>query len=169
MTEGWVSELFRLSLWLLGGLIVGAIFGHALWGLLLCGFIYLGRLLYHLKKIVRWLTKGAMAAPPNVSGIAEHIGDLVYQRQRRSLKRRRRLADMVSSFRDSMVNIPDGLVLMDEQRKVSWFNNAAREYLGLKYPTDIDQRIDNLVRQPVFTDYMRVWNQHITALKRKDV
>jgi len=154
MTEGWVSELFRLSLWLLGGLIVGAIFGHALWGLLLCGLIYIGRLLYHLKKIVRWLTKGAMAAPPNVSGIAEHIGDLVYQRQRRSLKRRRRLADMVSSFRDSMVNIPDGLVLMDEQRKVSWFNNAAREYLGLKYPTDIDQRIDNLVRQPVFTDYI---------------
>ncbi len=154
MSEGWGNELLRLGLWLIGGLIVGAVFGHALWGLLLSSLVYLGQLLYHLKRIVRWLSKGAVGAPPNVGGIAEYIGEQVYQRQRRNLKRRRRLAGMVSSFRDSMANIPDGLVLLNEQRKISWFNNAAREYLGLKYPADIDQRIDNLVRQPVFTDYI---------------
>lgn len=154
MNDGWQNELLRFVFWLLGGLIVGTIAGHSLWGIVVGSVLYLIQLLYNLRRIVRWLAKGAVGSPPDVPGIAEQIGELVYQRQRRNLKRRRRLADMVSNFRDSMANIPDGLVLIDEQRNISWFNNAARRFLGLKYPADIDQRIDNLVRHPTFTDYI---------------
>lgn len=156
MKQSWRGELLRLGLWLLGGLTLGAIVGYPLPGLLSGGLGYLCWLLYSLRQIVRWLGRGAVGAPPNVRGIAEHIGDLVYRRQRRNIKRRRRLANMVSSFRDSMASIPDGLVLIDQQRNIEWFNNAAREYLGLNYPADIGQRIDNLVRHPTFTDYILV-------------
>jgi len=154
VNEGWQNELGKLALWLISGLILGAIFGYAVWGLAIGSLIYLGRLLYTLKRVVRWLSKGAVGAPPNVTGVAEHITSLVYQRQRRNRNRHRRLTEMVSSFRDSTASIPDGLVLMDDGRGITWFNNAAREYLGLKYPDDIGQRIDNLVRHPTFTDYI---------------
>jgi len=154
MNEGWQNELLRFSFWLLGGLIVGAIVGYPHWGVASGSVLYLIQLLYNLKRLLRWLNKGAVGSPPDVTGVSEQIADLIYQRQRRDLKRRRRLADMVSNFRDSMANIPDGLVLMDEQRNISWFNNAARQFLGLKYPADINQRIDNLVRHPTFTDYI---------------
>ncbi|MBL1292735.1 MAG: phosphate regulon sensor histidine kinase PhoR [Thiotrichales bacterium] len=154
MNEGWQNELLRFAFWLLGGLIVGAIVGYPHWGVASGSVLYLIQLLYNLKRLLRWLNKGAVGSPPDVTGVSEQIADLIYQRQRRNLKRRRRLANMVSNFRDSMANIPDGLVLMDEQRNISWFNNAARQFLGLKYPTDINQRIDNLVRHPTFTDYI---------------
>lgn len=154
MNEGWQYELLRFVFWVIGGLIVGTIFGYPHWGVAGGTVFYLALLFYDLKRLLRWLNKGAVGLPPDVTGVLEHIADLVYQRQRRDLKRRRRLAEMVSNFRDSMANIPDGLVLIDEQRNISWFNNTAKQFLGLKYPTDIDQRIDNLVRHPKFTDYI---------------
>jgi len=154
MNEGWKNELLKFIFWLIGGWIVGAIFGYPLWGIVAGSVLYLAQLLHNLNRLVRWLTKGAVGSPPDVAGVSEHIADLVYQRQRRNLKRRRRLANMVSNFRDSMANIPDGLVLIDEQRNISWFNKTAKKFLGLKYPTDIDQRIDNLVRHPTFTDFI---------------
>ena len=90
MIEGWRSEFLHLLLWLSGGWVLGLIFGHPLWGLIGGLIVYLCWLLIALKRIVRWLSKGAVGAPPNVRGIAERIVDLVYQRQRRNLKRRQR-------------------------------------------------------------------------------
>ncbi len=156
MKRSWRGEIFRLCLWLIAGLIIGSNLGYPLLGLTVGCVIYCSWLLYSLRRVIRWLDRGAIGPPPYVKGIGEHIGVLVYARQRRNIKRRRRLADMVSSFRDSMASIPDGLVLIDQQRNIEWFNNAAKEYLNLNYPTDIGQRIDNLVRQPTFTDYILV-------------
>ena len=160
MKQSWRGEIFRLCLWLIAGIVVGSNFGYPILGLTIGCVIYCCWLLFSLRQLIRWLDRGAVGPPPYVKGIGEHIGVLVYARQRRNIKRRRRLADMVSSFRDSMASIPDGLVLIDNHRNIEWFNNAAKEYLSLDYPTDIGQRIDNLVRHPTFTDYIVLADHH---------
>lgn len=155
MKQGRQQELIRLSLALIAGWLLGLVVGYPAWGMLLGLVAYVLLLLRALLGLSRWLAKGAVGLPPRQSGICEQIGDYVYQRQRRSLKRGRRLADMVSSFRDSMGAIPDGLVVLDQQRGIEWCNGIARHFLGLRYPTDIGQRIDNLVRDPLFTSYVQ--------------
>jgi two-component system phosphate regulon sensor histidine kinase PhoR len=49
--------------------------------------------------------------------------------------------------------MPDGAVVLDDAGQILWFNSAAQRILGLG-PRDVGQRIDNLIRNPRFVDYV---------------
>ena len=49
---------------------------------------------------------------------------------------------------------PTGVLLLDENDQVTWGNANAAYYLGLEFPRDYRQHITNLVRRPVFVNYL---------------
>jgi len=50
--------------------------------------------------------------------------------------------------------MPDGVVLLNDESEILWFNRKASELLGLRRKTDFGIRIENLVRQPEFSRYL---------------
>lgn len=54
----------------------------------------------------------------------------------------------------SSESLPDGVIVIDAENKVLQTNLKAEEFLGVRYPDDIGQRIDNLVRYPRFVRFL---------------
>jgi len=69
-------------------------------------------------------------------------------------RRRRQLIDNLGEFRQGADALPDGVVMYNQFNNILWCNSQARELLGLKWPTDQGQRLDNLIRYPQFSEYL---------------
>ena len=50
--------------------------------------------------------------------------------------------------------MPDGAILLGPTREILWFNPMAADWLGLRRKLDYGIRIDNLIRQPEFVEYV---------------
>ncbi len=51
--------------------------------------------------------------------------------------------------------MPDGVVVLNPQTEILWFNRTAARLLGFRGKGDIGLRIENLLRQPEFVRYLR--------------
>jgi two-component system phosphate regulon sensor histidine kinase PhoR len=78
-----------------------------------------------------------------------------YRLQRRYAKRKKRLARVIREFRESTAAMPDGTIVLDSDLRISWFNGAAIQLLGLAGNRDIGQPIASLLRAPAFERYIR--------------
>ena len=75
-------------------------------------------------------------------------------RQRRKYKDRlaysdKRLEDFLAALQAS----PNGVVLMDADDRIEWFNQTAAEHFGLDARRDAEQHFTNLVRDPLIAAY----------------
>lgn len=74
--------------------------------------------------------------------------------QRGNRRRRRQLINNLGEFRQGADALPDGVVMYNQHNNILWCNSQAKELLGLKWPTDQGQRLDNLIRYPQFSEYL---------------
>ena len=65
----------------------------------------------------------------------------------RFMTRSRRIASSLRDLRNAASQLPDAVVLLDQQQQVRWFNHAAENLLGLRRPRDrgvpLQQRLAN--------------------------
>jgi len=61
----------------------------------------------------------------------------------------RRLQDFLLAIQAS----PNGVILLDDESRIDWFNDTAASHLGLDFKKDRLQHIVHLVRDPLFTRY----------------
>ncbi|MDE2307262.1 MAG: PAS domain-containing protein, partial [Xanthomonadaceae bacterium] len=54
----------------------------------------------------------------------------------RFMTRTRRIASSLRDLRSAAGNLPDAVVLLDNEQHVRWFNHAAEDLLGLRRPQD---------------------------------
>lgn len=153
MPSPWRNELLRFGLLLLLGLVLGAMIGNTRLVLLFTVFIYLGRHFYWLYRLERWLARERRAVPPDAPGIWGEVFHHLYRHYRGNRKRKQRIAGLMHAFRESTSAMPDGAIILNSQWQIAWFNEAARRVLGLA-KQDIGQRIANLLRNPLFIDYL---------------
>ncbi len=149
----WPGEIARIATVLLISLIVGWLTGYTLLFLLLAVSAMLGWHLFHLRRLELWLRKGARHEPPQSRGVWNEVYYHFYRMRERSNRRKRRLASVISRFRESTAALPDATIVMSANGEIEWFNDAARSLLGLRAPQDVGQRINNLLRHPRFTRY----------------
>ena len=57
-------------------------------------------------------------------------------------------------FRDGAEALPDAALMLSEELTIEWGNKKAQRLLGVRWPEDFGQRIDNLLRAPEFSDYL---------------
>jgi len=54
----------------------------------------------------------------------------------------------------STAALPNGVVILNAQREIMWFNRMAARLLNLRRTADLGMRIENLLREPQFVRYL---------------
>ncbi len=154
MSNPWVRELWRMVALFGSALFVGWLLGvpHVMLTSALMG--YLGWHLYNLHRLERWYHRRKKTEPPAASGIWGEVFEHIYQLQRSDRQRKKKLATILSRFKESTAAMPDATVVLTEDDYIEWFNKAAKRYLGLQSKQDIGQRIDNLIRHSRFSEFL---------------
>ena len=103
----------------------------------------------------RWLESGRRQPDATGSGLWAEMQYLVARRRQAAFSEKRHLVKLLRAFRDAAAALPDAVVALDEDHRIQWFNAAARNLLGLKYPQDVGGHVTNLLRAPRIVDWLR--------------
>lgn len=135
---------------------LGWLLGFPLQALLVAAVAYILWLLYRMASMVRWLTAGASkrSAPPTV-GMMDDIVRLVHQEKSYSRKQKNRFKRSLLQFNNLASELPDATVVLDSNNVIRWANVAARNLLNVNSERDRGQRIDNLIRDPEFHEFLK--------------
>jgi two-component system phosphate regulon sensor histidine kinase PhoR len=153
------SAFLYVTLRVLAALALGAVLGWftgSLWAGL-CGvlLLYLAWNLWQLRELHFWLQHRSVADPPDALGLWGDVVAQVVRLHRRKRFHKERLTRLFRELRRSTAAMPDGVIMLDPQGEIVWFNRKAGEMLDLSRRADLGLRIDNLVRHPDFVQYLR--------------
>lgn len=148
----WLSLAFRVLVGVLLCSLVGAMYGQALEGAFVALAAFVAYWLYQMQRVRRWLQDPDLP-PPDIWGSWGELTSRIYAIQRTSRMTQQRLEASVRYLQDSFTSMRDGVVMVDAQGAIEWFNDAAQPLLGLRYPEDAGQSLTNLVRAPEFRRY----------------
>jgi two-component system phosphate regulon sensor histidine kinase PhoR len=149
------QALFRLAGTLLLALIAGLIFGH-LGGILIAVLsVYLALQVLNLLRLDRWLRLRRTELPPDINGPWGEVVATVNRIYRRKQFHKARVVRLLREFRRLTAAMPDGAVLLGPNNEIIWFNRHAASWLGLRRKLDFGIRIENLVRDPQFIQYLK--------------
>ncbi len=151
----WPAALLRLAVLIGAFVALGLLFGEVVLGILAGSLLYLVWNLVNQVRLERWLREGRKLDPPHSRGVWGHIFNGIYRLQSRQRKRRRKLTRILQGIRESINAMPDGAVILREHGEIQWWNDVARELLGFRWPQDEGQRIDNIIRHPEFSAFIR--------------
>ena len=154
-SSGWLSLSVRLTLASAVGLVVGFISGAPWAGLAAVLGLYLVFQLYNLVRMLRWLRADQVALAPDLSGPWGELVAMVARLYRRKQFHKQRLLRLLRELRRSTAAMPDGVVVLNPQAEILWFNRTSARLLGFRGKSDFGLRIENLVRQPEFVRYLR--------------
>jgi two-component system phosphate regulon sensor histidine kinase PhoR len=144
----------RVALIAVAGMVLGMLWGRPATGAAIALALILARELQQLRRLQRWLRTDRLDEAPDAGGVWSDVVDMVARLHRRKQYHKRRLLRLVRELRRSTAAIPDGVVLLNPQAEILWFNRMAARLLTLRLRSDVGLRIDNLVRQPEFVRYL---------------
>ncbi|PKG57080.1 two-component system sensor histidine kinase PhoR [Shewanella sp. Choline-02u-19] len=145
----------RLVIYLLLCLVVGLLVNEVFWILLLGCICLLFWNYRQLSRLNYWLWHDRRLTPPNGSGSWEGVFNGIYRLQGKNRKRVSQLAFLLGRFRQGAEALPDAAVVLDAEHNILWCNKLAQLLLGFVWPQDNGQRIDNLIRHPDFSNYLK--------------
>lgn len=154
MIDVWRLEIWKAIGLLVAALLLGASVGHLALFLLGATVIYLATHLYNLHRLEHWLRVGRRYHPPDAGGVWGDVFHELYRLQQRNRRRKRRLAQFLDRFERVFSALPDATVVLGSDYTIQWANEAATRLLNLRWPQDSGRRIQNLVRIPLFLEYV---------------
>ena len=105
------------------------------------------------RRVLRWLRDGAAIDLSMGWGIwsevVERMRHLLRAREKQGLESKTRLQDFLAALQAS----PNGVVLLDADYRIEWFNQMASSHFGFEPQRDILQHFTNLVRDPALVAY----------------
>jgi len=137
-----------LALDLLSELLATTFFAHIIWHYL------------YLNKLNNWLWNSKSTILPEGKYEWEHAFIGIYNLQNRLSSRRKKLARMISRFREGAEALPDAVVVFQSAGEIVWCNRLAQVQLGFKWPGDGGENITNLIRNPDFVNYLKNQDFH---------
>lgn len=156
MTKSWISEAWRLALGLFVAFVAGLITGYT--SIVLIGFLllYAGWMIFRFAELEQWLRDGGSTKrAPDVVGTASEIMQLIHRHRKFTDKRQDRLRASLTRFNDMAAELPDATIVLNENRQIIWANAAASSLMGIQRKRDQGQRIDNLIRDPAFLQFLQ--------------
>jgi two-component system phosphate regulon sensor histidine kinase PhoR len=153
-TQAWWFAAGRL----LGTVVIGCGAGWLLgnvWGGLACALaLHLTWLLANLFRLEWWLRHRSYADPPDVGGVWGEIIAQIVRLHRRKRFHKQRFVQLMRQLQRSTAALPDGVVILNAQREIVWFNRMAARLLNLRRTADLGMRIEHLMREPEFVRYL---------------
>src|SRR5579864_8903693 len=145
-TQAWWFAAGRLLGTVVIGCAAGWLFGNV-WGGLACALaLHLAWVLANLFRLEWWLRHRSYADPPDVGGVWGEIIAQIVRLHRRKRFHKQRFVQLMRQLQRSTAALPNGVVILNAQREIVWFNPMAARLLEL--------RIENLLREPEFVRYL---------------
>ena len=113
---------------------------------------------HHLRQLTRlwnWLDQPLGTPLPAGGGAWEGVFAALHRRARHAAEERSQLGTVLERFRHAAQALPDGVVILDANHAIEWFNPTAEMHLGLNPEQDIGYPITNLLREPAFINYIQ--------------
>src|ERR1700728_1627359 len=155
-TQVWWFAAGRLLGTVLIGCAVGWLVGSP-WGGLACALaLHLAWVLANLFRLEWWLRHRSFADPPDVGGVWGEIIAQIVRLHRRKRFHKQRFVQLIRQLQRSTAALPNGVVILNGQREIIWFNRMAGRLLNLRRTADLGLRIENLLREPEFARYLAV-------------
>lgn len=152
MLKGFSAELQRIALLCLLGFVLGLLTDNMGWSLLLSCSLYIGWMLLKMRQLNRWLNHANPEETPEASGIWGIIFDKIHQLQRHQVQEKEKLQAVVKRIQEISSALKDGLIILDSQGHLDFWNPAAHRMLGL-HLKDQGQSVINFLRHPKFVSY----------------
>jgi two-component system phosphate regulon sensor histidine kinase PhoR len=155
-TQAWWFAAGRLLATALVGLVLGWLFGNVWIGLGAALALHLGWQLINLFRLEWWLRHRSFADPPDVGGVFGEIIAQIVRLHRRKRFHKQRFVQLMRQLQRSTAALPNGVVILNAQREIIWFNRMAARLLDLRRTADLGLRIENLLRSPQFARYLEI-------------
>jgi two-component system phosphate regulon sensor histidine kinase PhoR len=168
-THAWWMAILRLLGTATLGIVLGWLFDHVWAGVATLLALHLLWQLATLFRLDWWVRHRSYAAPPDLGGAWGTIVAQVMRLHRRKRFHKQRFIQLVRQIQRSTAALPDGVVILNAQREIVWFNRTASTLLGLRGHDDFGLRIDNLLRQPEFGRYLRDAQYEVPLVIRANV
>jgi two-component system, OmpR family, phosphate regulon sensor histidine kinase PhoR len=154
-TQAWWFAAGRLLGTVLVGAGAGWLLGRHPWVGLACALtLHLAWVLANLFRVEWWLRHRNYAEPPNVGGVWGEIIAQIVRLHRRKRFHKQRFVQLMRQLQRSTAALPNGVVILNAQREIMWFNRMAARLLNLRRTADLGMRIENLLREPEFVRYL---------------
>jgi two-component system, OmpR family, phosphate regulon sensor histidine kinase PhoR len=163
-----VYVALRVAAALAAGAALGWLAGTVWLGVSAALALYLAFNLWQLRSLHFWLQHRSVADPPDAMGLWGDVVAQVVRLHRRKRFHKERLTRLFRELRRSTAAMPDGVVMLDPQSEIVWFNRKAAELLDLSRRADLGLRIDNLVRNPEFVRYLHGGHYSLPVIVRID-
>ena len=144
-------EIFGITL--LVFTLIGLIAGNVTFWLLIAALAYVAWNFYNLNRLTKWLSSPTKKIPETV-GVWDEVYYQLYHLYQRQRKAKRKLTSIVTRFQESTQALPYATIVLNKDKEIEWFNNAAMKMFSLNSGYDVGQRIDNLIRIPKFAQYI---------------
>jgi two-component system, OmpR family, phosphate regulon sensor histidine kinase PhoR len=153
-TQAWWFAAGRLLVTVSLGCGIGWLFG-SVWGGLACAVVlHLAWVLANLFRLEWWLRHRSYADPPDVGGVWGEIIAQIVRLHRRKRFHKQRFVQLMRQLQRSTAALPNGVVILNAQREIVWFNRTAARLLNLRSTADLGMRIEHLLREPEFVRYL---------------
>ena len=120
-----------------------------------------------LFRVEWWVRHRSFADPPNIGGVWGEIISQIVRLHRRKRFHKQRFVQLMRQLQRSTAALPNGVVILNPQREIVWFNRTAGRLLDLRRAVDLGLRIENLLREPEFTRYLRLQDYSNPVIVRR--
>lgn len=104
-------------------------------------------------RLLRWLREGDISDVVMTTGLWGEVSSrarrLIRSKEQKTRDTQAQLQDFLAAFQAS----PNGVILLDPDGRIEWFNKTAAAHFGLDAERDMLQHVGNLVRDPGFASY----------------
>lgn len=152
--EGWLL----LGL-VAAGLLLGAILGYPAMGMAVALAVFAGLQIRDSRRVLQWLRHQQDESTPVVHGYHEELVDEIQKLRQYHRQREDRLSQFLKRFQQATVALPDAIIILDQEDRIEWANQRAQDYLGIRWPQDVGQRLANLIRHPKLIEYLKKQGQ----------
>lgn len=146
--------LIQIALLLGGATLIGALYGYPQYGLLAGALLALAWLLHHMMVFERAVRTGEFESVRYGSGFWAQAFSRFDQLRSRGQKHKKRYRRLLKEVRKSTNAMPDGGIILDDKYEIVLCNAAAQALVGFKPRQDRGQRVDNILRDPAFVEYL---------------
>jgi two-component system phosphate regulon sensor histidine kinase PhoR len=153
-TQAWWFAAGRLLVTVVIGCGLGWLFGKPWAGLATALALHLAWVLATLFRLEWWLRHRSYADPPDLRGVWGEIVAQIVRLHRRKRFHKQRFVQLMRQLQRSTAALPSGVVILNAQREIVWFNRMAGRLLNLRRTADLGLRIEHLLREPEFVRYL---------------
>ena len=155
MSRSWQKYLSGVLLLLAGGTLIGWLYDHPAWGLLTAALVTLG---WHVRQLLIFedaIRRRRFERIPYGEGIWSQLFSQFRHLSQRSRAHKESYRRLLAEVRKSTNALPDGGIVLNGDHEVVLCNKAAKQLVGFKRRKDRGQRVDNILRDPAFIEYLK--------------